>query len=100
MFYSINISNDFPSSLIRIILHFNFFLLLMIVADTIARKKSVYFSTIILCVIIFIIIIVALAFSEEFRKLDLNEVFFMIIIVIYIALKIKSYTSYRFVISK
>lgn len=92
MFYSINISNDFPSNLIRIILHL-FFIFLMLLADAIASNKSGDFSVLKRGSIIFIIIIVVLAFSEEYRKLNFNEKIFMFIIVIYIVLVIISLTQ-------
>lgn len=88
MFYSISTSKDLPNILIMV-LH-SIFIGLMIIADTLASKKSGDFLVLKLGSIIFIIIIVALAFSEEYRKLNFYERFFMFIIVIYIVLVIIS----------
>lgn len=91
MFYSISTSKDLPNILI-IVLNF-IFIGLMIIADTLACKKSGDFSVLKLGSIIFIIIIVVLAFSEEYRKLNFYEKFFMFIIVSYIVLVIMSLTQ-------
>ena len=91
IFYSISTSKDLPNILI-IVLNF-IFIVLMIIADTLASKKSGDFSVLKLGSIIFIIIIVTLAFSEEYRKLNFYEKFFMIIIVMYIVLIIISLTQ-------
>lgn len=91
MFYSISTSKDLPNILIMV-LH-SIFIGLMIIADTLASKKSGDFLVLKLGSIIFIIIIIDLVISEEYRKLNLYEKCFMIIILFYIVLVIVSLTQ-------